>query len=95
MSAQAPHLSADEVGDRGERIYETALREKVEPGNTGKFIAIDIHSGEYEIGPDHRETVNRLHERVSDAEVYTIKIGYPATAVTGGRLRPNPPRTVA
>lgn len=85
-------LTADEIGARGEEIYARTLRDKVEAGNIGKLLAIDVHTGEYEIGTEHLETVHRLRERQPDAEVYLIKVGYPATAVIGGRLLPNPPR---
>ncbi len=85
-------LTADEIGARGEEIYDRTLRDKVEAGNIGKLLALDIHTGEYEIGTDHLETVHRLRDRLPQAEAYLIKIGYPATAVIGGRLLPNPPR---
>jgi hypothetical protein len=87
----ARHLTQpelDAIGRRGEEIYEQSIRRQIEDGNLGKFVAIDINSGEYEVGADHLETVNRLHSRRQNAEVYTIKIGYPATAVIGGSLRP-------
>jgi hypothetical protein len=89
MSKTQISLTPDEIGRRGEEIYEQTLRDLVEAGNVGKYIAIDIHTGEYEVGDDHLGTVNRLHARQPAAEVYTIKIGYPATAVIGGRLKPN------
>ena len=83
-------LTADEVVDRGEAIYEQTLRSQVETGNIGRYIAIDIATGQYEIGDEHLPTVKLLRARLpQDALVCTLRVGYPAVAVIGGRLRPN------
>ena len=44
--------------------------------------------GQYEIGDDHLETVNRLLARQPDAVVYTMLIGYPAAAAMETLLKP-------
>jgi hypothetical protein len=87
--ATQTELTADEIGDRGETIYEERLRAQLEPGNVGRFLSIDIDSGEYEMGDNRLENVHRLRGRLPNAVVYTLKIGYPAVAVIGDRLRPN------
>lgn len=87
--AMQTRLTADEIGDRGEAIYEDQLRAQLEPSNIGRSLSIDIDSGEYEMGDDRLENVRRLRHRLPDAVIYTLKIGYPAVAVIGGRLRPN------
>lgn len=76
------------VAARGTELYDRQIRDKVESGNLGRFVAIDIDTGEFEVGDDHYETVGKLRSRLSDPIVYTLKIGYPATAVIGGSLRP-------
>ena len=88
MARHLTQAQLDEIGRRGKELYESLIRERVEEGNLGKFVAIDIKTGEYEMGADHLETVKRLHEKQSHPEVYTLKIGYPATAVIGGSLKP-------
>lgn len=40
--------STEEIAVRGREIYEKRLRHQLEPGNTGKFLVIDIETGEYE-----------------------------------------------
>ena len=39
--------SPEEVESRGEEIYDQQIRQKVEVGNKGKFVVIDIETGEY------------------------------------------------
>jgi hypothetical protein len=90
MARSLTQPELDAIGRRGEDIYERTIRRRVEVGNVGKYVAIDLGTGDYELGADHLETVDRLHERLPKAEVYTVKIGYPATAVIGGSLKPYP-----
>jgi len=84
MAAVRP--SANEVGDKGQAIYDRDIRSQVEPALIGQFVAIDIESGEYEVGPDHYETALALKSRRPNSIVYTIKIGYDAAIVMGGRF---------
>jgi hypothetical protein len=44
-----PRYSADEIVKRGKEWYERDIRSKVEEGNKGKILMIDIETGEYEI----------------------------------------------
>ena len=37
------------IATRGEEIYHHQLREKIEPKHKGKFLTIDIETGDYEI----------------------------------------------
>src|SRR3990172_2769341 len=41
--------SPEEVESRGERLYEQAIRAKVEKANKGQFVVIDIETGQYEM----------------------------------------------
>ena len=79
--------SADEVVSKGEAIYNRDIKSLVEPARIGEFVAIDIVSGEYEIGPGHYATAEALRQRLPNAIVCTLKIGFQATGVIGGRLR--------
>jgi hypothetical protein len=84
----AVHLSRDEIGTLGQEIYQRNLKSKVEAGNIGRYVAIDVHTGQYEIGDEQLDTLKRLHANTPNAEAYLVKIGYSATAVIGGGLRP-------
>jgi hypothetical protein len=79
--------SPEEVGRRGKTIYDEKLRDLVETDeNIGKFLSLDIDTGDYEIGPDRMDTTGRLLARNSDAEIYTVRIGYRAVGAIGGSL---------
>ncbi len=86
-------FTPDEVGERGEALYESKIRAQVETDeNIGKLIWIDILSGDDAIGEDHLETGLRLKATRPDAEMLTLRTGYPAAFSRGFRMLPSPPR---
>jgi hypothetical protein len=77
-------LTADEIVRRGEEIYQREIRAKVEATNKGKFLAIDIETGAYEIDEDDLAASKRLLARHPNVQIYGLRIGYP-TAYRIGR----------
>lgn len=49
----------------------------------GKFVAIDLGSGEYEIDADDYAAVSRLRARLPTANVWLARAGSPATCRLG------------
>ena len=69
----------DEVCERGRRIYEEQIKHLVEPQENGKFIVIDIESGDYEIDEEHPAASQRMRERRPRSVRYAGRIGEDAT----------------
>ena len=46
-----PHTrySSDEIVERGQALYDHDIRDKLDASVRGKFLALDIETGEYEI----------------------------------------------
>jgi hypothetical protein len=81
------HYASDEIARRGHDLYESSIRPRVETeDNIGKLIAIDIESGDYEIGDDLLQIADQLRVRRPKAEVWTERIGYDAAIAIGGTL---------
>ena len=78
--------SRDEVCDRGAAIYAAQIKDLVEPQENGKFIVIDIASGDYEIAEDMLDASHRLRERRPDSVRFGGMVGYPAAYQLGGGL---------
>ncbi len=76
----------EEVAQRGKAIYEQEIRAKVETGNEGKYLVIDIETGDYEIGDDYLTPSKLLHAKHEGAALYAMRIGYPAVGRIGGRF---------
>lgn len=79
--------TGEEIGRRGQEIYETTLRAALETGdNIGKIVSIDIESGNYEIADDLLLAGRRLQARHPNAKMYGKRIGYNAVYAVGGSL---------
>ncbi|MFQ5732763.1 MAG: hypothetical protein ACE5KM_12520 [Planctomycetaceae bacterium] len=76
--------SREEIAERGEAIYEDAIRASVESQHTGEFLVIDIETGEYEIDPDDLVATRRALAKRPEAVLYGLRIGYPAAYRLGG-----------
>lgn len=85
--------TAEEVARRAKNLYERCIREEVEPGgaNEGRFLALDVESGDYEVAEEALRATVGLRERKPDAVVYLMRVGRPAAFRLGGRY-PTTPR---
>ena len=71
-------LTPEDVGRIGEAIYRRDIRDKVMPQRKGKFLVLDIHTGEYEVDERDVTATERLLARVPGAVTYGVLIGYVA-----------------
>lgn len=78
--------SQGSIAARGEEIYHQRLREKVESNHKGKFLTIDIETGNYEIDADEVVSSMRLLEKRPDAVLYCLRIGFPAAHRIGFKI---------
>jgi hypothetical protein len=78
--------SPQDVESRGEEIYARDIRPKLEAGNHGKFVVIDIETGAYEVDEDDAAATKRLLAKRPDAVIYGLRIGYPAAYSLGGHI---------
>ena len=69
------NCTADEIARRGEQLYDESLREKLEPGHRGRFLVLDIDTGDYEIADDDLTATQRLLTRCPQAVTYGVRIG--------------------
>ena len=76
--------SRDEVCDRGAAIYAAQIKARVEPQENGKFIVIDIASGDYEIAEDMLDAEDRLLARRPAAIGFGGRVGYESAYKRGG-----------
>ncbi len=75
MPVHQPRYSNEEFRRRGHEIYESQVKSKVEAGNHGRIVAIDIETGAYEVA-NSSLAAERLLERYPDAQILGIRIGY-------------------
>ena len=81
-----PGYTTDEIAARGREIYEKQLRDKLEPEHTGKFLVIDIETGEYEIDEDDLAASKRASRKRPGGARYGMRIGYSTSGTIGNAL---------
>jgi hypothetical protein len=73
--------SVEDIVARGEELYWREIHHKLPPESDGKFVVIDVNSGDYELDARDAEATMRLLARRPGAMTYGIRIGHP-TAYT-------------
>jgi hypothetical protein len=86
MGSVEPRYSKEEFAKRGDAIYEKKILPKLTAKDVGKFLAIDIETGEYEIAADEMKAGDKLRARIPDSQIWMVRIGYNAAHSFGGRL---------
>ena len=76
-----------EVVDLGKAIYQEKIKHLVEPAENGKFVVIDVESGDYEIDEQVIPALDRLRERQPHAVTCAGKVGFPTAYKLGGGFR--------
>ena len=82
-----PRYTKEEIVSRGKSIYDQQIREKVEPQHNGKFLVLDIETGEFEIDADSVAAVERATAKHPDPALYLLRVGFPTAVKLGGRFR--------
>jgi len=78
-------LSPEEIGRRGQEYYDRFLRDKLEAEHTGKYLVLNIETGEYEMDRDERIAFERARTRWPSNVVYILRVGYRTAARLGAR----------
>lgn len=78
MSTSTIQLTKEEIVQRGNEIYENSLRSKIEEGNLGKVVAIDVRTGEFELASNAIISSNNLRTRLPEALIFVLRVGYPS-----------------
>jgi hypothetical protein len=86
MPVRHPPYSNEEIGRLGEEIYHRDIRAKVMPHQKGRFLIIDVESGDYEIDDDDLQAEKRLRARRPDGVLFGMRIGYTSAYTLSGRM---------
>ena len=78
----------DTSSRRGKEIYLRDIQPHMRPEDTGKFVAIDIETGNYEMDEDDYAAVERLLSNHPNAQSWLMRVGE-RTAYRTGRAPVN------
>ena len=71
----------DNVGDRGQAVYDSNIRHLVEPAHHGKFIAVEPDSGDYVIHDRIVDAMLDMKARRPHSYSHIIRIGHKAAII--------------
>jgi len=75
----------DEFARRGDAVYDQQIAPRLSPGDEGKFVAIDIETGAYEVDENELAASHRLRIRIPNAQIWMKRIGSPYVHRLGRR----------
>ena len=87
MGSVKRRYSKAEFARRGDAIYENEVRPRLKPADEGKFAAIDIESGTFELDRDELKAGNKLRARLPEAQIWMVRVGHRSVHRIGGRVR--------
>ncbi|HUB25679.1 MAG TPA: hypothetical protein VL992_09625 [Tepidisphaeraceae bacterium] len=88
---QTVNPNNSQTAERGAAIYEERLRQVLEPVHNGKYLVIDVETGEYELDADHLAASDRAAAKRPGAPLYATRVGSRSLGRIGGRISPKRP----
>ena len=86
MNRRQPRFSGEEAFRRGREWYLTVIRPKLGPEFKGKYVAIDIETGDYEIADDPLDAAHAVIARKPDVDIWMQRVGHRGAGSPGGAI---------
>ena len=91
MTTSESRRNPEQLAEAGTEVFNRKVRPALRPEHEGKFVAIDIGTGDYEIDDDDYAAVSRSRDRHPSAEVWLERAGrptaYDARTISEGQQR--------
>lgn len=85
MTSTKRRYDKQEFARRGDAVFESEVRPHLQSEDDGKFAAIDIETGAFEVDSDELKACDRLNARLPEAQIWLVKIGSPYIHRFGGK----------
>ncbi|MFN0112333.1 MAG: hypothetical protein ACKVZH_26020 [Blastocatellia bacterium] len=86
MSKRMPRYSKEEFALRGDGIYENQIQPTLSQDDVGKYVLIDIETGNYEMDADEIAASDRLLARLADPQVWMVQVGSKSARRIGAKF---------
>jgi hypothetical protein len=80
-----PRYTSSEIVQRGQALYDQQIRDQIDPGAKGKFLVLNIETGEYELDVDELAALRRAKVKHPDAPLYILRVGDATAYRLGGK----------
>jgi hypothetical protein len=74
MASTKRRYSKAEFARRGDALVESKVRPNRTAADEDKFVAIDIETGEYELGKNEMKVTDRLRKHVPDPQIWLVHV---------------------
>jgi hypothetical protein len=81
----------EEIRRRAEEIYRREIRPNVMPQHKGKFLVVDIESGDYEMDEDDLSAAEILKARRPNGVFFGLRVGYTSSYTLAGTMEEETP----
>lgn len=75
-----PAINPEQIAEKGEEVYRK-IKARLEKKHRGEFAAIEVDTGDYFLGDDQIEAVEKAKKKFPNKIFYFVRIGFP-TAYT-------------
>jgi hypothetical protein len=78
MPSTGSHRTPEELARLGTEAFDRHVRPTLRPEDEGKFVAVDLATGDHEMDKDDYAAVMRLRTRRPSADVWLMRVGQAA-----------------
>ena len=78
MPTLDPRRTPEELARLGAEVFDRRVQPMIRPDDDGKFVAVDVGTGDFELDDDDYAAVARLRTRSPQAEIWLGRVGAPA-----------------
>lgn len=75
---------ADDLVERGQRVYDEALRDQLEPAHAGRFVAVEPDTARYFLGETGTAALLAARAAMPGSLFYLMRVGRRAAHTVGG-----------
>ncbi len=75
--------SSEEIQQRAEEIYRREIRPKLTPQDKGKFLVVDVESGDYEMDEADLTAAEILKARRPNGIFFGLRVSYTSYTLAG------------
>ncbi|MCE9552545.1 MAG: hypothetical protein K8T91_04095 [Planctomycetes bacterium] len=80
-------MNENSVASAARQLYESRLRNLLEPTHNDEFVAIEPVSGEYFLGRTLSEAIGAARSKFPDRLAHALRVGHKATVHFGQHLQ--------
>jgi hypothetical protein len=81
-----PRYFSAEISERGQALYEREIQSMLAASDRGKFLVLNIETGEYELDTDELAAVKRARVKHPDGAFYVLRVGHPTAYRLGLKI---------